>query len=141
MVSEKGMAVIVEYNSAPSQKRAGSGVIGMSLNDKDKVRFASQVNLTDKVLVVSENSTAKRVALNEFGVSARNRKGLKLSNDNIVYAISPVATGEIVVEDNKGNLYNKDINEIPVVSRTGTGKPIIKNKQFQKVKTICLYLN
>ena len=141
MVSENGMAVIVEYNSAPSQKRAGSGVIGMSLNDKDKVRFASQVNLTDKVLVVTDNSTAKRVALNEFGVSARNRKGLKLSNDNIIYAISPVATGELVVEDSKGNLYNKYINEIPVVTRTGAGKPIIKNKQFQKVKTICLYLN
>jgi len=143
MVSEQGMCVNVEYNSVPLQKRAGTGVIGMSLNDKDKVKFASQVNLTDKVLIVTENSGAKRVSLNEFPISARNRKGLKLSatGEKIEYVISPVVTGELVIEDGKGNLYAKDINEIPVVTRTGAGKPIIKNKQLQKVKVVCLYLS
>lgn len=143
MVSSEGMCVNVEYNSVPLQKRAGTGVIGMSLNGKDKVEFASQVNLNDKVLLVTENSSAKRVALSDFGVSARNRKGLKIntSDDKIKYVISPVVTGELVVEDSKGNLYAKDINEIPVVNRTGAGKPIIKNKQLQKVKTVCLYLS
>lgn len=143
MVSLNGMCVNVEYASVPLQKRAGTGVIGMSLNDKDKVKFASQVNLSDKVLVVTESSNAKRVALNEFSISARNRKGLKIGSetDKIKYVISPVVTGELVLEDNKGNLYSKDINEIPVVSRTGAGKPIIKNKQLQKVKTVSLYLS
>lgn len=143
MVSVNGMCVNVEYASVPLQKRAGTGVIGMSLNDKDKVKFASQVNLTDKVMIVTESSLAKRVALNEFSVSARNRKGLKIGNDTdkIMYVISPVVTGELVVEDHKGNLYSKDINEIPVSTRTGAGKPIIKNKQLQKVKTVSLYLS
>ena len=143
MVSEKGMCVNVEYNSVPMQKRAGSGVIGMSLNEKDKVVFASQVNLSDKVLIVSENSSAKRISLNEFSISARNRKGLKLltGEEKVKFAISPVVTGEIVLEDHKGNLYSKDINDIPVVTRTGAGKPIIKNKQLQKLKSACLYLS
>ena len=143
MVSEGGMCVCVEYDSVPLQKRAGTGVIGMSLNEKDKVVFAGQVNLQDKLLLVTELSTAKRVALNEFGISARNRKGLKLGcgDEKIKYVISPVVTGEIVLEDIKGSLYTKDINEIPVVSRTGAGKVIIKNKQLQKIKSACLYLS
>lgn len=143
MVSEGGMCVIVEYNSVPLQKRAGTGVIGMSLNEKDSVVYASQVNLTDKVLIMSETSQAKRVALNEFGVSARNRKGLKImsGDEKVKFVVSPVVTGELVLEDSKGNIVYKDINEIPVVSRTGAGKPIIKNKQFQKVKLAKLYLS
>ena len=76
-------------------------------------------------------------------MSARNRKGLKLgtNGEKISYVISPVVTGEIVIEDSKGNLYAKDINDIPVVTRTGAGKALIKNKQLQKIKTACLYLS
>lgn len=143
MVSENGMTVICEYNSVPLQKRIGTGVIGISLNEKDKVKFASQVNLTDKLLVVADDSSAKRVSLSEFGVSARNRKGLKLLNgtQTAKFVVSPVVTGEIVIEDSKGNLYSKDINEIPVTSRAGVGKAIIKSKQLQKVKLAGLYLS
>lgn len=143
MVSEAGMAVIVEYNSVPIQKRAGTGVIGMSLNEKDHVVYAQQVNLSDKVLVMTDESYCKRVALSEFGVSARNRKGLKIASgdEKIKFVVSPVVTGELVVEDSKGGITFKDINEIPVVSRTGAGKPIIKNKQLQKVKLAKLYLS
>ena len=142
MVSNKGMAVNVEYDSVPKQKRAGAGVIGMSLNEGDKVCFASQVNLGDKVLIVTDNSSAKRVSLTEFGVSARNRKGLKVvtGDDTVAYAISPVVTGEIVVTDSKGNLNTMDINDVPVTSRTGTGKPVIKTKALQKVKSAIIYL-
>lgn len=141
MVSKLGMAVNVEYSSVPKQKRAGIGVIGMALNEGDKVCFASQVNIGDKVLVVTESSQAKRVALTEFGITARNRKGLKItSNEEVAYAISPVVTGEIVVVDSKGNLNVMDINDVPVTARTSAGKPVIKTKSLQKVKSATIYL-
>ena len=142
MVSRLGMAVNMEYASVPKQKRQGGGVIGMSLNDGDKVIFASQVNLGDKVLVVTDNSSAKRVSLTEFSVSARNRKGLKIvsGSEQVAYAVSPVVTGEIVVTDSKGNLNVIDVNEVPVTARTGAGKPIIKQKALQKVKNVSIYI-
>ena len=142
MISKLGMAVNFEYASVPKQKRAGSGVIGMSLNEGDKVCFASQVNLGDKVLVVTDTSSAKRVSLTEFGISARNRKGLKVTSgsEQVAYAISPVVAGEIVVVDSKGNLNVMDVNDVPVTSRTGAGKPIIKTKALQKVKSATIYL-
>lgn len=142
MVSRLGMAVNMEYASVPKQKRQGGGVIGMSLNEGDKVCFASQVNLGDKVLVVTDNSSAKRVSLTEFSVSARNRKGLKIvsGSEQVAYAVSPVVTGEIVVTDCKGNLNVADVNNIPVTARTGAGKPIIKQKALQKVKNVSIYI-
>ncbi len=142
MVSRLGMAVNMEYASVPKQKRQGGGVIGMSLNEGDKVIFASQVNLGDKVLVVTDNSSAKRVSLTEFSVSARNRKGLKIvsGSEQVAYAVSPVVTGEIVVTDSKGNLNVTDVNEVPVTARTGAGKPIIKQKALQKVKNVSIYI-
>ncbi len=142
MISKNGMGVNVEYASVPKQKRAGTGVIGMSLNEGDKVCFASQVNLGDKVLIVTDTSQAKRISLTEFGISARNRKGLKVTSgsEQVAYAISPVVTGEIVVTDSKGNLNTMDVNNIPVTSRTGTGKPIIKTKALQKVKSATIYI-
>lgn len=142
MVSQLGMAVNLEYASVPKQKRQGGGVIGMSLNEGDKVCFASQVNLGDKVLVVTDNSGAKRVSLTEFPVSARNRKGLKITSgsEQVAYAVSPVVTGEVVVTDSKGNLNVIDVNEVPVTARTGSGKPIIKQKALQKVKNVSIYI-
>jgi DNA gyrase subunit A len=142
MVSRLGMAVNMEYASVPKQKRQGGGVIGMNLNEGDKVVFASQVNLGDKVLVVTENSSAKRVSLTEFPVSARNRKGLKLTNgaEQVEFAVSPVVTGEVVVTDSKGNFNVVDVNEVPVTARTGVGKPIIKQKALQKVKSATIYI-
>ena len=142
MVSKQGLAVNLEYASVPKQKRAGTGVIGMNLNEGDKVCFASQVNLGDKVLVVTESSLAKRVSLTEFGITARNRKGMKItsSNEEVVYAISPVVTGEIVVTDSKDNLNVMDINDVPVTSRAGAGKPVIKQKALQKVKSATIYI-
>ena len=142
MITKMGMALNFEYASVPKQKRAGSGVIGMSLNEDDKVIFASQVNLGDKVLIVGDTSSAKRVSLTEFSISARNRKGLKVTSgsEQVSFAISPVVTGEIVVMDSKGNLNVSDVNNVPVTARTGTGKPIIKTKALQKVKLATIYI-
>ena len=142
MITKMGMALNFEYASVPKQKRAGSGVIGMSLNEGDKVIFASQINLGDKVLIVGDSSYAKRVSLTEFSISARNRKGLKVTSgsEQVSFAISPVVTGEIVVVDSKGNLNVSDVNDIPVTARTGTGKPIIKTKALQKVKLATIYI-
>lgn len=142
MISKQGMAVNYEYETVPKQKRAGTGVIGMSLNDGDKVCFASQVNQTDKVLVIDCNSNAKRIVLNELSVGVRNRKGLKVvsTGEQVAYAVSPVVTGEVVVVDSKGNLATIDVNDIPVVNRISAGKPIVKNKALQKIKSAIIYI-
>lgn len=141
MVSSGGMAVNFEYNTAPVNKRNSGGVIGMNLGDDEKVMFASQVNTLDRVLVVTPEGNAKKFSLNEIPIGARNRKGLKITSgkDKIFAVISPVVTGEIVLEE-KDKLHSVDVNDIPIQTRTSLCKPIIP-KVKMNLKEVGLYLN
>lgn len=141
MVSTDGMAVNCEFKTAPVTKRNSGGVIGMNLNDKAKVMFASQVNTLDRVLVVTPEGNAKKFSLNEIPVGARNRKGLKITSgkETIFGIISPIITGEIVLESKDG-IHAVDVNEVPISSRTATSKPLIKKAKLT-LKDVGLYLN
>ena len=141
MVATDGMAVNCEFKTAPVTKRNSGGVIGMNLNNGAKVMFASQVNTLDRVLVVTPEGNAKKFSLNEIPVGARNRKGLKITNgkETIFGIISPIITGEIVLESKEG-IHAVDVNEIPISSRTAACKPLIKKAKLT-LKDIGLYLN
>lgn len=141
MVSKQGMAVNVEYSSAPVTKRNSGGVIGMSLNDDDKVIFASQVNSLDRILVINTDGNAKKFSLNEIPVTARNRKGLKIiTNKDVIHTIiSPIVTGEVVLVD-KDEIFAVDVNDIPIQSRTSNCKSLVKKPKLN-LKEAGLYLN
>lgn len=142
MVANDGMAVNVEYKSVPVTKRNSGGVIGMSLNEKCKTIYASQVSVLDRVLVVTPNGSAKKFSLNELPVGARNRKGLKIvtGNDQIFSIISPIVTGEVVLADKDGKMRAVDVNNIPIQNRTSACKPLIKGTKLT-LKEVGLYLN
>ncbi len=142
MVGSDGMAVNVEYSSVPVTKRNSGGVIGMSLNDKAKVIFASLVNTLDRVLVVTPEANAKKFSLNEIPIGARNRKGLKIitGKEQIFAIISPIVTGEVVLCDKDGNIQTVDVNDIPIQTRTNPCKPLIKKSKLT-LKEVGLYLN
>lgn len=141
MVSNDGMAVNCEYKTVPVTKRNSGGVIGISLNDKAKAIFASQVNTLDRVLVVTPDGSAKKFSLNEIAIGQRNRKGLKIitGKEQIFSIISPIVTGEVVLED-KEEIYAIDVNEIPISSRTNACKPLVKKAKLA-LKDVGLYLN
>lgn len=142
MVATDGMAVNVEYKTAPVTKRNSGGVIGMSLNEGAKVMFASQVNTLDRVLVVTPDGSGKKFSLNELPVSARNRKGLKIitGKETIHSIISPIITGEVVIADKKNNITAIDVNDIAIESRTSASKPLVKKTKID-VAEVGLYLN
>ena len=141
MVSSDGMAVNVEYKTVPVTKRASGGVIGMNLNDNEKVIFASQVNTLDRVLVVTPEGNGKKFSLNELPISARNRKGLKIitGKEKVFAIISPIVTGEVVLQD-KDKVYAVDVNDITIQTRTSAGKPLIAKTKLN-LKDVGLYLN
>ena len=141
MVSSDGMAVNCEYKTVPLTKRNSGGVVGISLNDGAKVVFASQVNVLDRVMLLTEDGNAKKFSLNEIPVGARNRKGLKITTgkEEIFGIISPIITGEIVLECKEG-IKVIDVNEVPISNRTSACKPLIKKEKLN-IKEFGLYLN
>ncbi|MBR2970160.1 MAG: DNA topoisomerase 4 subunit A [Clostridia bacterium] len=141
MVSSDGMAINCEYKTVPVTKRNSGGVIGMNLNDKAKTIFAGQVNTLDRVLIVTPDGSAKKFSLNEIPVGQRNRKGLKITTgkDEIFMVISPIVTGQIVLEDKK-DIHVVDVNDIAIQERTASCKPLIKKVKMD-LKEVGLYLN
>ncbi|MFQ6752099.1 MAG: DNA topoisomerase (ATP-hydrolyzing) subunit A [Clostridia bacterium] len=141
MVSSDGMAINCEYNTVPVTKRNSGGVIGMNLNDKAKTIFAGQVNTLDRVLIVTPEGNAKKFSLNEIPIGQRNRKGLKITTgkDEIFMVLSPIVTGQIVLEDKK-DIHVVDVNDIAIQERTASCKPLIKKVKMD-VKEVGLYLN
>ena len=140
MISSDGMAINCEYETVPLTKRNSGGVIGMNLNDDQKVVFASQVASLDRVLLITNDGLAKKFSLNEIPVGQRNRKGLKLTNKEQIFAVvSPIVTGELVIDDKKG-IKAIDVNEIPLSTRTNPFKPLFKKEKLD-IKEVGLYLN
>ena len=141
MVSSDGMAINCEYKTVPVTKRNSGGVIGMNLNDKAKTIFAGQVNTLDRVLIVTPEANAKKFSLNEIPIGQRNRKGLKITSgkDEIFMVLSPIVTGQIVLEDKK-DIHVVDVNDIAIQERTASCKPLIKKVKMD-LKEVGLYLN
>lgn len=140
MVSSDGMAVNCEFDSVPVTKRSSGGVIGMSLNKNEKVIFASQVNTLDRMLIVTADGNAKKFSLNELPISARNRKGLKVitGKEKIFGVISPIVAGQVVIQD-KDKVNVIDVNDIQIVERTSSCKPLFKKSKLT-VTEIGLYV-
>ena len=140
IVSSDGMAINCEYATVPVTKRNSGGVIGISLNNEEKVIFASQVATLDRVLLITNDGSVKKFSLSEIPIGQRNRKGLKLTTKEEIYTVvSPIVTGELVI-DEKNGIRTKDVNEIPLSSRTGQFKPMFKKEKLE-IKDIGIYLN
>ena len=101
MLSRKGMALNFEKGDIPTQGRISGGVRGINLEDNDSVIFASQLDYSH-VIAVTDNGFIKKIAISQFPLSARYRKGLRYVNfakncQNVFYACS--ANGNITLAD------------------------------------------
>ena len=74
----------------------------------------------------------------EMSVQRRCKK-ITSGKETIFGIISPIITGEIVLETKDG-IHAVDVNEIPISSRTATAKPLVKKAKLT-LKDIGLYLN
>ncbi|MEG1500160.1 MAG: DNA gyrase C-terminal beta-propeller domain-containing protein, partial [Clostridia bacterium] len=79
-VSSLGMTLNMNKTEIPVQGRISSGVIGISLEEKDEAICACQCMASESIVVLTDKGFAKRVALSEFEILPRNRKGLRIVN-------------------------------------------------------------
>lgn len=133
MLTRKGMSLNFEKSDIPVQGRISAGVRGINLEDNDNVIFASQIDFTD-IIAVTDNGFIKKIAVNQFPLSARYRKGLKYINfakncQNVFYACS--ANGNITLAVDFGlKILALDTRKIPQSDRLTTGNEIIKKNFF-----------
>ena len=144
-VTDGGIGLNADISDVPSQSKAGSGVKGIKLDDGAKLVLAVQVDEQDKVVCATNACFAKIVKISEFGVLARNRKGMKLISlgDNgkkVLYAHKVLKdTFELFAVDDKDKPHFISTDKIATEGRATKGKSFA-GKKGTKVKTICTYL-
>lgn len=139
MLSRKGMALNFEKGDIPTQGRISGGVRGINLEDNDSVIFASQLDYSH-VIAVTDNGFIKKIAISQFPLSARYRKGLRYVNfakncQNVFYACS--ANGNITLAVDFGlKILALDTKKLPESDRLSSGNEIIKKNFFTINKMI-----
>lgn len=132
MVAESGMTLNFETREVPVQSRNAGGVMGINIDDGDKVIFASLTSTRGSITVITDNGYMKKVPIGEYTPMARYRKGLKIVSfvDNgkkLVYA-KYSEQPEAVVTQKDEKLSYVGSRTISYDNRVSKGKQIHKGK-------------
>lgn len=148
-VTEKGMILNCFVDDIPLQGRISGGVKGIMLSDGDNVLMGSQVNVKDKIAVVTDKGYAKKVKLAEVEPMARYRKGVKVielgktnNGEKLVFA-SVVSSNpyDLVISTTEGERSVYSTESLDNQPRTSTGKSIVKARTGINISNIEIYKN
>ena len=133
LFTANGNAVKVDTNDIAPSGRVGVGIKGIALDKGDYVVSAVQTGISDAFMMFMSDGYAKIVKQNELPDSARNRKGLgflsaKSKNAKLVYVGGLSTKVNYVAESVSGKLQFITSNLLPLDTRLGTGKLLVKEK-------------
>ena len=140
IVTEQGMSITFSEKDVRPIGRVSQGVIGMRLDDGDKVIGMESILAGSKstLLAITENGFGKRTELEEYRVQTRGGKGV------ITYKITP-KTGAIVgikivnEEDDvmlitdTGTIIRINVAEISVLGRSTQGVTLMRTNEGKVV--------
>ena len=140
LVTRKGMSITFDEKDVRPVGRTAQGVIGMRLDDDDRVVGMEPIIVGSKatLLAITENGFGKRTELEEYRVQNRGGKGV------ITYKITP-KTGKIVgikivsgKEDimlvtDTGTIIRLNSGEISVLGRSTQGVTLMRTNEGKVV--------
>lgn len=132
LVSDDGQCLNTPFDAYPVQGRKAGGVIGISLNDGAKVKWAGQVEKEDEdiigeILLISEGY-AKRVVASTVESTKRACKGVKVidvSGRKLLFAGAVTDECNIALVDKNGTVSTISSEDVLIDrNRAGKGKPL-----------------
>ncbi len=136
-VTNQGFVLNAKSDNIPLQGRVAGGVKGIMLSTNDYCTSVSScTNGEGEILVVCTNGLSKRVVVANIDESARYRKGLKISSDEIAFSSLITDSRTICTFDSENNFYHKSSDLIHILPRTDKGKPINRGKKLLRIKTV-----
>lgn len=136
-LTEKGHFMLCETKTISTIGRVARGVIGIKLNNGDKVVAAKLVKSTARELIsITKNGLIKRTNLSEVQISNRGTKGTRLhsiKDDDILVDFIPYNDAkEVIIVSGKSQTKVK-ISELQLSSRGAQGTIGIKLTGKNKV--------
>ena len=144
LVTESGLCITFDEKDVRPIGRTGQGVIGIRLNDGDKVIGMESIiggNNNATLLAITENGFGKRTELEEYKVQARGGKGV------ITYKITPktgkiigirIATDDedVMLITDTGVIIRLKVADISVLGRSTQGVTLMRTNDGGKVVSI-----
>lgn len=127
ILTEEGNFIIIETKDIRPIGRVARGVVGIKLNEGDKVVSGRVIpKETREILSVSEDGYSKRTDINEFKITGRATKGVKIQRaDNLCDFLPLIDFSDILVVSSTTQIRVK-AEEIPVLSRGTQGVKTLK---------------
>ena len=134
ILTEEGNFIIIETKDIRPIGRVARGVVGIKLNEGDKVVSGRVIpKETREILSVSEDGYSKRTDINEFKITGRATKGVKIQRaDNLCDFLPLVDLSDILVVSSTTQIRVK-VEEIPVLGRGTQGVKTLKLGENSKV--------
>jgi len=130
---KSGRAIRFNESEVRSMGRTAAGVRGIALDDEfDKVIGMVCIrDLSNHLLVVSENGYGKRSELNEYRITRRGGKGIKTMNitekTGTLVAIAEVTDADdLMIINSSGIMIRMAISELRVMGRATQGVRLIR---------------
>lgn len=127
IASAQGQFIMIETKDVGAIGRVARGVQGMKLNDGDCVVGARLINSNDRELIsVSTDGYIKRTPINEFRVTGRATKGVKIQNTNSLCDFLPVGDESDILVVSTSSQIRLKFRDIPSLTRGTQGVKSLK---------------
>lgn len=137
IASAQGLFIMIETKDINAIGRVARGVQGMKLNTDDCVVGARVIKSNDRELIsVSEDGYIKRTPINEFRVTGRATKGVKIQNTNSLCDFLPVDDESDILVVSTSSQIRLKFRDIPSLSRGTQGVKSLKLSSGAQVITL-----
>lgn len=134
ILTEEGNFIIIETKDIRPIGRVARGVVGIKLNEGDKVVSGRVIpKETREILSVSEDGYSKRTDINEFKITGRATKGVKIQRANNLCDFLPLIDSSDILVVSSTTQIRVKVEEIPILSRGTQGVKTLKLGENSKV--------
>lgn len=139
IATKKGNFIIIETKDIRAIGRVAKGVVGIKLNALDYVVGARAIGPSTKEIVsISEDGYIKRTSIEEFRITGRGTKGVKLQKTETLCDFVPSNNIEDILIIAETSQIRIKINDVPQLSRGTQGVRSIKLPENSKIKKISI---
>ena len=141
LVTSFGQCIRFKETDVRTTGRVSMGVIGINLEDQDRVVSMLLSDMGKYMLVASEKGIGKRTLISEFSAQRRGGKGVRCyrileRTGNLVGALEVDDETEIMMINKDGIIIRMNCSDISIVSRNTSGVKLMNLKEDDSVACI-----
>jgi len=140
ITSKNGNFIMITTSDIRSIGRTARGVCGMKLEEGDEVVSAKIIpKSTTELATISEDGYIKRSSINEFRVTGRATKGVKIQKGTNLCDFLPITSNSDLLAVSSTSQIRIKLSDVPLLGRGAQGVKVMKlpqNSKIMKLDTI-----